>query len=125
MDRRPVVVGVGSGVTAFALVAAVIITVIEVAPVAGILGVLAGAMAALLTAAGVALQFGRLRPRRRALAEGAAGTGYALAAFGAVTYVDAPMVGSLGTTAVVGLCVLVGVLTGVVAWRRDRPASSL
>ena len=123
MDRRALVVGLGCGVTAFALVAAVIITVIEVAPVAGILGVLAGAMAALLTAAGVTLQFRRLSPRQRWLAEGAAGTGYALAAVAAVTYVDVPVVGSLGTTTVVAVCLTVGVLTGAVAWRRDRSAS--
>jgi len=122
MNRRAPVVGLGCGVTAFALVAAVIITVIEVALVAGILGVLSGGMAGVLTFVAVTLQYRRLRPGQRWVAEGAAGLGYALVAFGAVTYVDVPVVGSLGTTGVIAICAVVGVVAGVGAWRRDRSA---
>jgi len=124
MNRRAPIVGVGCGVTAFALVAGIIITVIQVDLVAGILGVLAGGMAGALTLVAVTFQYRRFRPRQHWLAEGAAGLGYALVVFGAVTYLDVPVVGRLGTTIVVAICLIVGALAGVAAWRRDRSARS-
>jgi len=124
MDRRALLVGVGCGVTVFGAVAATIITVIQTGIVAGILGVASGGMAALLTLLGVTLQYDRLLPRQRWLAEGVAGMGYVLAALAAVTYVDVPVVGSLQTTVVVAISLLAGVTTGVLAWRRDRLAAS-
>jgi hypothetical protein len=122
MDRRAFFVGVVCGVTGFATVAAAIVTVIQAEIVAGILGVASGGMAALLAVLVVTLQYDRLWPRQRWLAEGAAGLGYALAGLAAVTYVDVPIVGSLRVTVVVAIALLVGVAMGVLAWRRDRPA---
>lgn len=119
MDRRAPLVGLGCGIAAFAVVATVIIAVIQVDPVAGILGVLAGGMAALLTLLGVTLQFDRLRPRQHWIARGGAGTGYALAGFAVLTYLDVPVLGQQPTVAVIA-SLLLGVVTGLRAWRRDR-----
>lgn len=119
MNSRAVLVSGGCGLAAFALVAGVIITVIQVDPVAGILGVLAGGMAALVTLVAVTLQFDRLRPHQYWLAEGGAGFGYALAGFAVLTYLDVPVLGQ-HTVAAVLASLLVGVVTGLRTWQRDR-----
>jgi len=120
MDRHSLLVGGGCAITAFALVAAVIIEVLQTEIVVGILGVLAGVITAALIFTAVAIELHRFRPRSRWVAEGAAGTGYTLAVFGAVTYVDGPVLGSLGTLVVVAISLIVGVVVGLRSWRRQR-----
>jgi len=110
MDVRTVAVGVGSALTAFLAVAAVVIELLVTGPGAGIAGVVVGAVAAALAFAGV-LANPSDRPGPRGAVEAVAAFGWTILAVLALSYANAPAVRSLDglATAAVALAVAVGV----------------
>ncbi len=112
MDGRTLVVAVGSALTAFLLVAVVVIEVVAVDPGAGIVGVVLGVLAG-----GVAFAAVVATPRDR---RGPRGVVEAVAAFGwtvlvvlALSYVNAPGARSVGGVATVAVAAVVAVAVGV------------
>ena len=110
MNGRTVAVALGSGLTAFLVVAVVVVEIVQVDPGAGILGVLLGVAAAGVTFAAVAT-----RPRDalgpRGGVETVAGFGWIVLGLLIAAYVNVPGVESLGgiATAAVAAVLAVGV----------------
>lgn len=106
MDARTVATAVGSALTAFLVVAVVVIELLVAGPGAGIVGVVLGVVAAALAFAAV-LARPREPPGPRGTVEAVAAFGWTVLVVLALSYVNAPAVGSLDGlgTAAVGLVV--------------------
>jgi len=123
MDSRRLLVGFGTAITAFLVVAVLVIEIVRVDPGAGILGVLSGAVAGIATFVGVSLGLKNASGSLRMGLEAIAGFGYSVLAFGVLRYADVAGLRSIiGVRSVIVVSALVAVI--VFLWSRFRETNA-
>ena len=125
MALQRIALGIGAGLTAFGIVAVVIIEAVQVDPVAGILGAVLGALFGLGVFGVVVLTYDEASPTIQRDVAAVAAFGYTALAILALRYVNlAGLRSVIDPTVVVAVPSLVAVLVWLSLWGRSGPRES-